>query len=277
MQGPNTNSLFNNNTNNQPQIHFDPTSNDVFLKQMLSNLPSSSWTLDPKPWDPNSDQTTPDNVVFPYDLEHANLASKFRNHQITDDKASALMLHHHLLLSSATAANSGLLHMPLSLAASDFDSPRNDVPSFKSPAPTAEASVQALYNGFSGSLQPSNQTPHFQPPQGQSFGASAPASAGGSGPPKQRVRARRGQATDPHSIAERVCFSDLIRKNVEKIEPILRRERIAERMKALQELVPNANKTDKASMLDEIIDYVKFLQLQVKIVDKNTNNKILLS
>lgn len=37
-------------------------------------------------------------------------------------------------------------------------------------------------------------------------------------------------------------------------------------MKALQELVPNANKTDKASMLDEIIDYVKFLQLQVKVL-----------
>ncbi|KAH1061268.1 hypothetical protein GLYMA_02G202600v4, partial [Glycine max] len=81
----------------------------------------------------------------------------------------------------------------------------------------------------------------------RSFGASAQANGGGSGQPKQRVRARRGQATDPHSIAER-----------------LRRERIAERMKALQELVTNANKTDKASMLDEIIDYVRFLQLQVK-------------
>ncbi|KAH7430062.1 hypothetical protein KP509_09G081300 [Ceratopteris richardii] len=69
------------------------------------------------------------------------------------------------------------------------------------------------------------------------------------GASKPRVRARRGQATDPHSIAER-----------------LRRERIAERMKALQELVPNSNKTDKASMLDEIIEYVKFLQLQVKVL-----------
>ncbi|XP_072988236.1 uncharacterized protein [Typha latifolia] len=66
---------------------------------------------------------------------------------------------------------------------------------------------------------------------------------------KPRVRARRGQATDPHSIAER-----------------LRREKIAERMKNLQELVPNSNKADKASMLDEIIDYVKFLQLQVKVL-----------
>ncbi|KAJ9185840.1 hypothetical protein P3X46_005427 [Hevea brasiliensis] len=66
---------------------------------------------------------------------------------------------------------------------------------------------------------------------------------------RPRVRARRGQATDPHSIAER-----------------LRRERIAERMKALQELVPTANKTDRAAMLDEIVDYVKFLRLQVKVL-----------
>lgn len=66
---------------------------------------------------------------------------------------------------------------------------------------------------------------------------------------RPRVRARRGQATDPHSIAER-----------------LRRERIAERMKALQELVPSSNKTDKAAMLDEIVDYVKFLRLQVKVL-----------
>lgn len=69
------------------------------------------------------------------------------------------------------------------------------------------------------------------------------------GAPRTRVRARRGQATDPHSIAERE-----------------RRERIAKNLKSLQELVPNANKTDKASMLDEIIDYVKFLQLQVKVL-----------
>jgi hypothetical protein len=42
---------------------------------------------------------------------------------------------------------------------------------------------------------------------------------------KPRVRARRGQATDPHSIAER-----------------LRREKISDRMKNLQDLVPNSNK-----------------------------------
>ncbi|KAL5141745.1 Transcription factor bHLH66 [Glycine soja] len=260
-------------------------------------LSSCSWTdlnhNKPLLWDPNTpndikppDETTPSNnnddatanVVFPSFDEHSTLASKFRNHQISPNNApknaaaAAFMLQHQLL------RDSGLLNMPLSLPGNDVV----DASSFKSPNPVphsytitgGEASVQALYNGFAGSLhgagQSSNQTQHFQNPQGssnpmqgQNFGA-APAGGGGAtnqapgsgaaaggapAQPRQRVRARRGQATDPHSIAER-----------------LRRERIAERMKALQELVPNANKTDKASMLDEIIDYVKFLQLQVKVL-----------
>ncbi|KAK2366204.1 basic helix-loop-helix (bHLH) DNA-binding superfamily protein [Trifolium repens] len=206
--------------NNNDAFH-----NDDFLKQMLSNLPPSSpWTLDP-----NSDE----NVTFPnYHQQHNNLSSKFRNQHITHKSAAVTFLH-----------------MP-----ADFDSSQNDVVNTSS---ADDASVQALFNGFSGSLNgvAGNQTHHFQPPQGQSFGGGsvsatnqAPAS-GAPAQPRQKVRARRGQATDPHSIAER-----------------MRRERIAERMKALQELVPNANKTDKASMLDEIIDYMKFLQVQVKVL-----------
>ncbi|CAN4089291.1 unnamed protein product [Withania somnifera] len=64
------------------------------------------------------------------------------------------------------------------------------------------------------------------------------------------VRARRGQATDSHSLAERV-----------------RREKISERMKILQSLVPGCEKvTGKALMLDEIINYVQSLQNQVEFL-----------
>ncbi|XP_068655729.1 transcription factor bHLH49-like [Aristolochia californica] len=64
------------------------------------------------------------------------------------------------------------------------------------------------------------------------------------------VRARRGQATNSHSLAERV-----------------RREKISERMRFLQELVPGCNKiTGKAVMLDEIINYVQSLQRQVEFL-----------
>ncbi|XP_071690232.1 transcription factor bHLH62-like isoform X2 [Rutidosis leptorrhynchoides] len=71
-------------------------------------------------------------------------------------------------------------------------------------------------------------------------------------PPKDyiHVRARRGQATDSHSLAERV-----------------RREKISERMKFLQDLVPGCNNvTGKAVMLDEIINYVQALQRQVEFL-----------
>ncbi|XP_052163822.1 transcription factor UNE12-like [Oryza glaberrima] len=94
---------------------------------------------------------------------------------------------------------------------------------------------------------PPPQVFHAQPKPGE--GAMAAPQPQQPPAPRPKVRARRGQATDPHSIAER-----------------LRRERIAERMRALQDLVPNTNKTDRAAMLDEILDYVKFLRLQVKVL-----------
>ncbi|XP_062196256.1 transcription factor BHLH089-like [Phragmites australis] len=64
------------------------------------------------------------------------------------------------------------------------------------------------------------------------------------------VRARKGQATNRHSLAER-----------------LRREKISVRMKLLQDLVPGCSKvTGKAIMLDEIINYVQSLQRQVEFL-----------
>lgn len=64
------------------------------------------------------------------------------------------------------------------------------------------------------------------------------------------VRARRGQATDSHSLAERV-----------------RREKISQRLKILQRLVPGCDKVaGKALMLDEIINYVQSLQNQVEFL-----------
>lgn len=50
--------------------------------------------------------------------------------------------------------------------------------------------------------------------------------------------------------------------------PQVRREKISERMKYLQDLVPGCNKiTGKAGMLDEIINYVQSLQKQVEVIN----------
>ncbi|WVZ61843.1 hypothetical protein U9M48_011655 [Paspalum notatum var. saurae] len=60
---------------------------------------------------------------------------------------------------------------------------------------------------------------------------------------------RRTRAAEVHNMSER-----------------RRRDRINEKMRALQELVPHCNKTDKASILDEAIEYLKSLQMQVQVM-----------
>ncbi|KAG8049794.1 hypothetical protein GUJ93_ZPchr0009g1815 [Zizania palustris] len=66
-----------------------------------------------------------------------------------------------------------------------------------------------------------------------------------------KIRAKRGCATHPRSIAERV-----------------RRTRISERIRKLQELVPSMEKqSNTADMLDLAVDYIKELQKQIKVLD----------
>ncbi|XWS47570.1 hypothetical protein CRYUN_Cryun14cG0163700 [Craigia yunnanensis] len=65
----------------------------------------------------------------------------------------------------------------------------------------------------------------------------------------KKAKTKSGPSKDPQSIAA---------KN--------RRERISERLKILQELVPNGSKVDLVTMLEKAISYVKFLQLQVKVL-----------
>lgn len=67
------------------------------------------------------------------------------------------------------------------------------------------------------------------------------------------VSAKRTRAAEIHNQSER-----------------RRRNKINEKMRALQELIPNANKTDKASMLDEAIEYVKMLQAQLQLMSVKT-------
>uniref|UniRef100_A0ACD6A218 Uncharacterized protein n=1 Tax=Avena sativa TaxID=4498 RepID=A0ACD6A218_AVESA len=67
-------------------------------------------------------------------------------------------------------------------------------------------------------------------------------------PAQRTTTGKRRRAAQVHNLSER-----------------RRRDRINEKMRALQQLVPHcSNKTDKASMLDEAIQYLKSLQLQVQ-------------
>ncbi|KAL0422531.1 UNVERIFIED_CONTAM: Transcription factor [Sesamum latifolium] len=53
------------------------------------------------------------------------------------------------------------------------------------------------------------------------------------------------------------------------ISRVKRRERINERLRILQNLVPNGTKVDISTMLEEAVQYVKFLQLQIKLLSSD--------
>ncbi|KAG8090504.1 hypothetical protein GUJ93_ZPchr0011g26999 [Zizania palustris] len=48
-----------------------------------------------------------------------------------------------------------------------------------------------------------------------------------------------------------------------------RRERINQRLRILQQLIPNGTKVDISTMLEEAVPYVKFLQLQIKLLSSD--------
>lgn len=83
---------------------------------------------------------------------------------------------------------------------------------------------------------------HSEDLEDESVGLKKPSTA-------RTMNAKRSRAAEVHNMSER-----------------RRRDRINEKMRALQELIPNCNKVDKASMLDEAIEYLKTLQLQVQIM-----------
>ncbi|KAL5209400.1 hypothetical protein ABZP36_005023 [Zizania latifolia] len=70
--------------------------------------------------------------------------------------------------------------------------------------------------------------------------------------PNGKAQSSHRSATDPQSLYARK-----------------RREKINERLKILQNLVPNGTKVDISTMLEEAMHYVKFLQLQIKLLSSD--------
>nr|XP_028791493.1 transcription factor PHYTOCHROME INTERACTING FACTOR-LIKE 15-like [Prosopis alba] len=68
-------------------------------------------------------------------------------------------------------------------------------------------------------------------------------------PAQDGSRGKRIRNTKMHNLSERK-----------------RRDKINKKMRALKQLIPNCNKMDKASMLDDAIDYLKTLKLQLQVL-----------